>query len=81
MNKNIVESLNTLIQMALNEAEDLQVGDHVVFKGSQPKSQKREGTITKVINNDIVEVEFPEDEKNQLMARTDRYYIDELEKL
>ncbi|MBO7696241.1 MAG: DUF2213 domain-containing protein [Methanobrevibacter sp.] len=52
-------------------------GDNVYLK-SQDGPNKRIGKIIKQINEDVVEVEFPE--KGNMPARTDRYYIDELNK-
>lgn len=71
------------LNKAINEAleDELQVGDIVVLRGSQPLQLKRKGKVTKIISNDVVEVEFSEVPEQDLMARTDRYYVDELEKV
>ena len=71
------------LNKAINEAleDELQVGDTVVLRGSQPLQLKRKGKVTKIISNDVVEVEFSEVPEQDLMARTDRYYVDELEKV
>lgn len=71
------------LNKAINEAleDELQVGDTVVLRGSQPLQLKRKGKVTKIISNDVVEVEFSEVPEQDLMARTDRYYVNELEKV
>lgn len=57
--------------------EELKVGD-IVFLKFTPKFMRRPGKITKFISDDVVEIEF-DDYKNN-MARTDRYYIQDVEK-
>lgn len=52
-------------------------GDNVYLK-SQDGPNRRIGKIVKQISEEVVEVEFPE--KGNMPARTDRYYIDELNK-
>ena len=70
------------LNKAINEAleDELQVGDTVVLRGSQPLQLKRRGTIKK-LNNETAVVEFPEVPEQDLMTREDTYYIDELEKV
>ena len=70
------------LNKAINEAleDELQVGDTVVLRGSQPLQLKRRGTIKK-LNNETAVVEFPEIPEQDLMTREDTYYIDELEKV
>ena len=57
--------------------EELKVGD-IVFLKFTPKFMRRPGKITKFISDDVVEIEFDEYKNN--MARTDRYYIQDVEK-
>lgn len=74
----LFHDLHKLINEALED--ELQVGDTVVLRGSQPLQLKRKGTIKK-LNNDTAVVEFPEVPEQDLMTREDTYYIDELEKV
>ena len=76
------EAVKEFIEKQQGESSDkketkMSKGDNVYLK-SQDGSNKRIGKITKQINEDVVEVEFPE--KGNMPARTDRYYIDELNK-
>lgn len=79
--KDTLKDINAF-QECINEAleDELQVGDTVVLRGSQPLQLKRRGTIKK-LNNDTAVVEFPEVPEQDLMTREDTYYIDELEKV
>ena len=67
-----IKKLNEELQKYL---QDLKIGDKVIRK-SDKSYKPREGIITKKINDDVFEVEFPETEG--LMTRTDRYYANEL---
>ena len=49
-------------------------------KGDRVFYNRRKGTITKFLGNDIVEVEFEEVPELDLMARTDRHYCTDLVK-
>ena len=79
--KDTLKDINAF-QECINEAleNELQVGDTVVLRGSQPLQLKRRGTIKK-LNNETAVVEFPEVPEQDLMTREDTYYIDELEKV
>ena len=79
--KDTLKDINAF-QECINEAleDELQVGDTVVLRGSQPLQLKRRGTIKK-LNNETAVVEFPEVPEQDLMTREDTYYIDELEKV
>ena len=57
--------------------EELKVGD-IVFLKFTPKFMRRPGKITKFISDDVVEIEFDAYKNN--MPRTDRYYIQDVEK-
>lgn len=79
--KDTLKDINAF-QECINEAleDELQEGDTVVLRGSQPLQLKRRGTIKK-LNNETAVVEFPEVPEQDLMTREDTYYIDELEKV
>lgn len=79
--KDTLKDINAF-QECINEAleDELQVGDTVVLRGSQPLQLKRRGTIKK-LNNETAVVEFPEVPEQDLMTREDTYYIDELQKV
>ena len=79
--KDTLKDINAF-QECINEAleNELQVGDTVVLRGSQPLQLKRRGTIKK-LNNETAVVEFPEVPEQDLMTREDTYYIDELQKV
>ena len=47
--------------------------------GDEVKVYGRPGRIAKILTNDAVEVEFPEIPEKDLMARTDRFYISDLD--
>ena len=55
--------------------ESVSVGDKVITKWDT-SIPKRIGTITKIISDDVAEVEF--EAKGNLLGRTDRFYIDDL---
>ena len=76
----LLESLKQTLKEAQDEEVPFIVGDTVVLRGSQPLRLKRKGKVTKIISNDVVEVEFSEVPEQDLMARTDRYYVNELDK-
>ena len=76
----LLESLKQTLKEAQDEEVPFIVGDTVVLRGSQPLRLKRKGKVTKIISNDVVEVEFSEVPERDLMARTDRYYVNELDK-
>ena len=79
--KDTLKDINAF-QECINEAleNELQVGDTVVLRGSQPLQLKRRGTIKK-LNKETAVVEFPEVPEQDLMTREDTYYIDELQKV
>ena len=59
-------------QLGYSTAQDFKVGDKVRLIGT-----KRPGVISKQIAVDVYEIEFPEWGSN--MARTDRFYANDLE--
>lgn len=66
------------VNESIKESEEkLKVGD-IVFLKFTPKFMRRPGKITKFISDDVVEIEFDQYKNN--MARTDRYYIQDVEK-
>ena len=73
-----IDEYGGYVNESIKESEqELKVGD-IVFLKSTPKFMRRPGKITKFISDDVVEIEFDEDKNN--MARTDRYYIQDVEK-
>ena len=69
-----MEIRGDLHESEITSGKTFQTGDHVYVTVAN-----RQGIITKLIGNDVVEVEFEGDFMRP--ARTDRYYTSELEKI
>ena len=75
---NIKKLNEELAQYLQDDKQDLKIGDKVVRRWDKSYN-KREGIITKKIDADVFEVNYPE--TASLIARTDRHYAQHLIKV